>query len=162
MKNDSDVVRYLLATLFLAGSFGLAETSSTSGAPSATGGSPSPSRPSVILTNPNNIQVFDNDFFKTTSEPPANQVTPKGRSYAEDPDYNTDTRQRALEKCESLKNRDFSKYQECYKKDMANARKGIQEGYDEVERKQSLPLKNVPNPLIEEQMRDPSSSQEEN
>lgn len=111
--------------------------------------------------NPSNVQIFDNDFFKDAPKATVNAVTPKGRAYAEDPDYNTETRQKALEKCEPLRNQNFSKFQECYQKDMANVKKGIQENYDEVERKQSVPLKNSPNPLIEEQMRNPSGVKEE-
>ena len=45
---------------------------------------------------------------------------------------------------------------------MTNSRKGIQDNYDDVENKQNIPLKNAPNPLIEEQMRNPSGFQEEN
>jgi hypothetical protein len=106
--------------------------------------------------NPNTIQVFDNDFFKPTPQGIQETSSSRGRAFAEEPQYNTENRQRALEKCESLKNQNYAKYQECYQKDLANVKKGIQEGYDEVEKKQSMPLRNAPNSLIEEQTRNPS------
>ncbi|MBM4304027.1 MAG: hypothetical protein FJ112_06835 [Deltaproteobacteria bacterium] len=111
--------------------------------------------------NPNTIQVFDNDFFKPTPQGPQETASPKGRAFADDPQYNTDNRQKALEKCEPLKNQNYAKYQECYQKDLANVKKGIQESYDEVERKQSMPLRNTPNSLIEEQTRNPSGMDRE-
>ena len=110
--------------------------------------------------NPSGIQVFDSDFFKETPKTPQANTTPKGRAYAEPAEYNTENRQRALDKCEVLRTQDFAKYQECYKKDLANVKKGVQEGYDEVERRQSVPLRNAPNPIIEEQMRNPSGEEE--
>ena len=111
--------------------------------------------------NPNTIQVFDNDFFKDKPAEPEKTATPKGRAYANEPDYNTENRQKALDKCESLRNQNFAKYQDCYKKDMANTKKGIQENYDEVEKKQSIPLRNGPNSLVEEQMKEPSGFRDE-
>ncbi len=111
--------------------------------------------------NPNTIQIFDGDFFKPTPQGPKEVNSPKGRAYAEDPQYNTENRQRALDKCEPLRNQNYKKYQECYQKDLANVKKGIQEGYDEVEKKQSIPLRNAPNSLIEEQMRNPSGIERE-
>lgn len=106
--------------------------------------------------NPNTIQVFDNDFFKPTPQGTQESSSPRGRAYAEDPKYNTENRQRALDKCEYLRNQNYTEYQKCYQKDLANVKKGIQEGYDEVEKKQSMPLKNSANPLIDEQTRNPS------
>ena len=111
--------------------------------------------------NPNSIQVFDGDFFKPTPQPSNEASSPKGRAFADEPQYNTENRQKALEKCDYLKNQDYAKYQQCYQKDLANVKKGIQEGYDEVEKKQSMPLRNAPNSLVEEQMRNPSGFDKE-
>ena len=105
--------------------------------------------------------VFDGDFFKPTPQPVKEASSPRGRSYADEPQYNTENRQKALEKCDYLKNQDYAKYQQCYQNDLANVKKGIQEGYDEVEKKQSIPLRNAPNSLIEEQMRNPSGIERE-
>ena len=116
--------------------------------------------PGFNRMNPSAIQVFDNDFFKDTPKNQPTNTTPKGRAYADPAEYNTENRQRALDKCEALRTQDFAKYQECYKNDLANVKKGVQEGYDEVERRQNVPLKNAPNPLIEEQMRNPSGDDE--
>ena len=159
-------MRHIISGLILSASLALAESN------------PSPGNPPVIVPptaipntaiqpnsgfnrmNPSAIQVFDADFFKDTPKPQQVNTTPKGRAYAEPAEYNTENRQRALEKCEALRTQDFAKYQECYKKDLANVKKGVQEGYDEVERRQSVPLRNAPNPIIEEQMRNPSGEEE--
>jgi hypothetical protein len=163
-------MRHSLFIVCLLSQMALAEAGQTNTtAPGAQGAvvvvnpTPSPSSPNSGFNkvNPSNVQVFDNDFFKDTPKAQFNSVTPKGRAYADEPDYNTETRQRALDKCEPLRSQNFAKYQECYQKDMANVKKGIQDNYDEVERKQNVPLKNAPNPLIEEQMRNPSGVREE-
>ncbi len=153
-------MRYSILVLFILGKYILAENTPPIVANPAAGGGGYPVNGANRL-NSNSIQVFDNDFFKDKIVVPVNNTTPKGRSYADEPDYNTETRQRALDKCESLKNRDFAKYQECYQKDMVNVKKGIQESYDEVEKRQSIPLSNTPNSLIEEQKRNPSGFNEE-
>ena len=158
-------MRYVFLGMCVLTQFVFAEVSQPVGAPPV-GNSPQqgPSQSSGAFNrlNPGNIQVFDADFFKPAPQAAENTQTPKGRAYAADPDYNTETRQRAISKCDGLKNQNYAKFQECFKKDMTNSRKGIQDNYDDVENKQNIPLKNAPNPLIEEQMRNPSGFQEEN
>ena len=159
-------MRYLLLIGILMSGLVQGESSGSAVSPLPPGAAPAvpvvpPSNQSVNNSgfnrlNPSGIQVFDADFFKPTPQGPRESSSPKGRAYADDPQYNTDNRQRALDKCDYLKNQNYAKYQECYQKDLANVKKGVQEGYDEIEKRQSMPLRNTPNPLIEEQSRNPS------
>ncbi|MFM8314744.1 MAG: hypothetical protein ACKOA8_10700, partial [Deltaproteobacteria bacterium] len=60
-----------------------------------------------------------------------------------------------------LRNQNYSKYQDCYKTEITNVQKGVQQKYDDVEEKQKVPLRTAPNALIEEQMRNPTGQEEE-
>lgn len=90
------------------------------------------------------INALDNNFFNSnpssiSNTPPG--LSPKGRVFDADPDYNSAQREEWLRKCEPYKDQDSKLFRECFQREKDKMRLELREKFDSVERRQGNRLK---------------------
>jgi hypothetical protein len=84
------------------------------------------------------IQALDPNFFNAPSDskntPPG--LSPKGREFDADPDYNSEQREEWLRKCAPYKDQDSKLFRECFFREKDKMRLELREKFDSVERRQ--------------------------
>lgn len=137
----------VLFSLFLMGRLAFPEgapSSSTPPAPSMGGAVTASPMPSSNMGSMGIIKTFDEDFFNTNpsnnlNTPPG--VSPQGRIYDADPDYNSQQREEWLRKCEPYKDQDSKLFRECFQREKDKMRLELREKFDAVERRQGGKIK---------------------
>lgn len=93
---------------------------------------PAPLKPNTF------IQALDPGFFN----PPVDNknapsvLSPKGREFDADPDYNSEQREEWLRKCAPYKDQDSKLFRECFYREKGKMRLELREKFDSVERRQ--------------------------
>jgi len=151
-------MRFLvLFSLFLMVRLALSEATSSPGSPPtpSMGGAVTPSPiPSSNTGSMGIIKTFDENFFNTNPSNNLNTpqgVSPQGRIYDADPDYNSQQREEWLRKCEPYKDQDSKLFRECFQREKDKMRLELRERFDAVERRQGGKIKSYdellkPNP----------------
>ncbi|NBX75987.1 MAG: hypothetical protein EBQ92_05490 [Proteobacteria bacterium] len=84
------------------------------------------------------IQALDPNFFNPPSDnknTPAG-LSPKGREFDADPDYNSEQREEWLRKCAPYKDQDSKLFRQCFYREKEKMRLELREKFDSVERRQ--------------------------
>ena len=114
-----------------------------------------PSVPPKI--NPNSMTVIDDKFFDPKKEEPQ-KSNDTGRYLGENDSINTADRAKILEKCDPLKGVDQAAYRKCYQTEKQQTVRAIRQGFDDVEKRQAIPLQDTPSEIFNEN-RDPGSDE---
>ncbi|MFM8268733.1 MAG: hypothetical protein ACKN9V_00975 [Pseudomonadota bacterium] len=98
---------------------------------------PSSSFPAPLRPN-GYIQAIDPNFFNPPSDNKntPSVLSPKGREFDADPDYNSEQRDEWLRKCAPYKDQDSKLYRECFYREKGRMRLELREKFDAVERRQ--------------------------
>lgn len=104
---------------------------------------PSPIRPNSS-SSMGVIKTLDDNFFNSQSDNSSNGpsgLSPMGRVYDADPDYNSQQREEWLRKCEPYKDQDSKLFRECFQREKDKMRLELREKFDSVERRQGNQMK---------------------
>lgn len=101
-------------------------------------------------TNKGSEEDFFNPNPNGNQQTPA-QVSPNGRVYDSDPEYNSQQRADWIRKCEPYRDQDSKLFRECFQREKDKMRLELREKFDAVERRQGIRLKSYeellkPNP----------------
>lgn len=90
----------------------------------------------------NVIPTFDNGFFNPKPQAPSN--VPLDRYGAPEANYNSEQLESWKEICDPEKKKSMQDYRDCFQREKKKTLTRLKQGYEEVERKQAIPLNNVP------------------
>lgn len=84
------------------------------------------------------IEALDPNFFNTPidNKNTPTGLSPKGRDFDADPDYNSEQREEWLRKCAPYKDQDSKLFRECFYREKDKMRLELREKFDSVERRQ--------------------------
>jgi hypothetical protein len=118
--------------------------------PAANYGAPAP-QPQPQSSS-RSVQVFDDRVFDLTPrEAAAPTLSREGRVLDAEPTYNTEQRQRWLDSCAPIRDKDAQAYRDCYANEKAKDARAQRDSFEQVERRQALPGQG--GPLFEETRR---------
>ena len=103
----------------------------------------------------NTFPIFDSNFFN--SKPEAN-VGNSDRYNAPDAKITVDKQDQFREECKDEINKGMKSFRKCYSAKENDEVRKMRTGRDDIERKQQMPLSNVPS-VIEDYQRPPSSEE---